>query len=75
MKKTMYLAMAIFIIIMNISITGCAILNHEKIYHQTVECRNGHPIVKTFYGTDTEYMKIQDMNVSEQTNNSKCNKR
>jgi uncharacterized lipoprotein YehR (DUF1307 family) len=67
MKKTMYLTIAIFIIIMNISITGCAILNHEKTYHQTVECRGGKPIVKTFYGTDTEYMKMKkhDSNESE----------
>ena len=67
--KIMYLTMVAFIIIMNISITGCAILNHEKTYHQTVECKNGYPVVKTFYGTDMEYMKIQDRNLS------KCNKR
>ena len=57
--KKLYLMIVTFIIIINLSITGCAILSHEKSYHQTVTCKNGKPIINTFYGTNTEYMKIK----------------
>jgi len=57
--KKIYLIMAIFIILLNILSAGCAVLNHEKTYYQVIECKNSKPIVRTFYGTDTEYMKIK----------------
>jgi outer membrane lipoprotein SlyB len=57
--KKLYLILATFIIIINLSVTGCAILSHEKSYHQTVTCKDGKPVVNTYYGTDTEYMKIK----------------
>ena len=59
--KKIYLLLVFVILSINILVTGCAILSHEKSYHQTVECKDNRPIVKTFYGSDIDYMKIKEV--------------
>ena len=66
--KKLYLILVTFIVIINLSVTGCAILSHEKSYHQTVTCKDGKPVVNTYYGTDTDYIKIK-------REESKCKKK
>jgi hypothetical protein len=53
--------LAMSILSFNLFITGCSVLSHEKAYHQTVECKGNKPVVRTFYGSDMDYLKVKQM--------------
>jgi len=55
--KVIYLLLVFLILTLNIGLTGCSVLSHEKDYYQVTKCIDGKPEVHTYYGTDFDYFK------------------